>query len=113
MPPAPYRGTITPVARMVLVYEATPDSMVEHPLPSSAFVRRVRTQLVDSTRSDTTGFYQLALRPGTYSLFVRTDSLLYANRWDGAPPSGIVQPATVPACGVVRGELDLDWAKTQ
>jgi hypothetical protein len=76
-----------------------------------AFFSQVRTVLIDSVRSDPDGFFEAELPAGTYSLFVRVDSLLYANRWSAAPPGGLVQPATVPTNGVVRMQLDLDYNK--
>ncbi len=112
MPGGCTSGRVQAVSRTVLVYEATPDSMVEYTQPYGRFIRRVRTQLVDSTRSDPDGFFQLSLPPGKYSFFVRVDSLLYANGWDASPPAGIIKPATVPAGGVTRVQLDLDWNKS-
>ena len=60
--PGSASGTIRPVERDILVYEATQwDSVVT---VGGGFYRAILTKLVAQTRSNRSGFYQVALPPG-------------------------------------------------
>lgn len=102
--PGSATGTITPVEREILVYEATRyDSVV---LTGGGFYRAILTRFVARTRSNKTGFYEVSLPPGKYSLFVVEDTLYYANPSDGA---GHIQPGTVVASQVTKVQIDIDY----
>jgi hypothetical protein len=102
--PGSVSGTITPVQREVLVYEATRyDSVV---FAGGGFYRAIFTKLVAVTRSNATGFYEVSLPPGKYSLFVVEDSLYYANPSDNM---GHIQPGTVAANQVTKVQIDIDY----
>jgi len=83
--PGPGREPSAPrgVATTLYVYgearldQATPDGQ-------PPFYRKIATPLVDSVRTDTSGYFQVALPPGRYSLFARVDGRLYANSFDTA-----------------------------
>lgn len=73
-------GKIEPVPRKLYIYEPTRPAQVSLVRRErGSFIRKVQTKLVDSTASDESGFYQLSLPPGRYSLFVDEDSAYYAN----------------------------------
>jgi hypothetical protein len=96
-------GKITPVRRAVYAFELTSSGQVEW-VERGVFFRNVGTRLVDSTLSNQTGFFQMALPPGKYSVFVREDSLYYACGSDG---QGNIQPATVETDSVTRVQIDI------
>jgi len=98
-------GRITPAQRLILFFEPTPDSMVVHPAYNGAFASEIRTSPVDSVWSDGSGFFELALPPGRYSMFVREDSLLYANGWDDQ----IIYPVNVTAGMRTAVSFDIDY----
>ena len=106
--PGGHGGTITPVVRTVLVYELTSLAQVDQ-VSYSPFYRAIRTTFVDSTRSDASGFFQLALHPGQFSLFVREDSMYYANGFDGV---GNIVPVTIPQDSVRQVQLDITYKAT-
>ena len=73
-------GKVEPVARKLYIYEPTKPAQVSFVhRERGSFISKIQTKLVDSTASDDSGFYQLSLPPGRYSLFVNEDSALYAN----------------------------------
>jgi len=95
-------GTITPVQRQIFVYDATPlDSVVP---AGGGFYREILTRLVAQTISNRSGFFQVSLPPGKYSLFVLEDSLYYANLSDAA---GHLEPGTVLKGQVTKVQLDI------
>jgi hypothetical protein len=103
MPPAPYSGTIIPVRRTVYAFEPTHfDSVVAG--PSAAFYAEILTQVVDSTYSNGTGFFQMELAPGKYSFFVKECFHYYANSGDGM---GFIQTATVYEDSVTKIQIDI------
>lgn len=95
-------GSVSAVQRTVLIFEATPDSLTTQSF--MGFFLEVRSELVDSVSSDPTGFFEIALPPGTYSLFVREDSLLWANRFK----DGIVNPIVVIDGQITSVEVRID-----
>jgi hypothetical protein len=104
--PACITGTISAVSRQVFIHAVTPyDSLVVAPR-GPAFYSAIHTPLVAVTQSDSTGFFEAQLPPGTYSLFVREDSLFYANWFDGR---GNVWPITVITGRVSGTRLDINY----
>jgi hypothetical protein len=84
-------GTITPVVREIYVHTLTPLDAV-NPAGDSGFYYEIYTQLITTTVSNNTGFFEVALPPGRYSFFVKEDSLFYAYLYD---EEGNILPATV------------------
>jgi hypothetical protein len=101
MPPA--RGTISPVVREIDVYTPTRiDSAVLS--DRGGFYSSLLTTLVARTTSNDSGFFQVALQTGRYSLFVKEDSLLYAGYADG---QGYFQLADVLQDSVTSVRIDI------
>jgi hypothetical protein len=72
-------GKIEPIVRTIYIYEPTHNKRVTWQNSEfGAFAGSIATRLIDSTTSDETGFYQIALPPGKFSLFVREEYGLYA-----------------------------------
>lgn len=69
----------TPVARTVLVYELTRRSDA---VANGTLFSNIKTKLIAKTRSDTAGYYAVALPAGKYSVFVETDGGLFASLFD-------------------------------
>lgn len=83
--PGPDRKPAAPqgVATTLFVFEETRIDQVEA-AENVAFYKKIHTPLVDSVRTDTSGFFQIALPVGTYSLFTKVEGLYYANSFDTA-----------------------------
>jgi len=108
MPVCP-TGTVKPVVREVLFYELTGlDSVVQ--VGYGPFYSRVHSKLVGSTFSNAHGFFELRLPPGTYSVFVREDSLLYSNLFDG---DGHIFPVMVRKSDVTGIRFDITYASSE
>ena len=88
---------VFPVIREVLVFEYTTDKDVVYSLIYPTFYEKVNTKLIARTTSDNEGFFELALQPGKYSVFVIEDGLLYAAGCDGL---GGINPLTVELSNV-------------
>ncbi len=80
-----------PIAAEVFFYEAATAQQAQGTIP---VFNKVNTRMVAKVKSDTTGHYQVALAPGTYSIFIRQDAGLFASETDG---SGVLTPVTVAA----------------
>jgi hypothetical protein len=65
----------------VYIYELTGPSQVEKH-DRAGFYRSVSSRLVKKTATNSKGYFSVKLKPGTYSVFTKTDSLLYANMFD-------------------------------
>lgn len=101
-----------PASRTLLFYDVADSAEVvgarwadsEHPVVGVLY-DAVLSPLVDSITSDETGFFELALAPGDYSVLVRLDeALFWPNGFLGASP---VSPVTVPEGGTVAVEIDI------
>lgn len=100
-------GSITPVSREVHIYEAT---SLQETIPSiGTRFTTVNSRLVQIVGSQGNGFFQASLSPGRYSLFVKEDSALYANWFDG---QGYVYPVTVVKDSATKFQIDLTSGAT-
>ncbi len=96
-------GTITPVERQVLIYEATPRDSAS--TAGGGFYREIRTTLVGATTSNHTGFFQLSLPEGVYSSFVKEDSLY----WQGIDDSIGIGGFRVLPGSVSKVQIDINY----
>jgi hypothetical protein len=99
-------GTITAASREVLLYERVNTDSVTSVHQGSPFYTEIRAKLLGTTHSDAMGFFQLELPTGDYSLFVREDSLFYANRGDG---QGNIFPVSVRPDSVSGVRVDITY----
>lgn len=107
MPVCP-SGHVTAVVREVHVYTLTNmDDVVG--LGYNPFYRTINTQFVDSVFSNSRGFFEIALDTGWYSVFVREDSLFYANGFDG---QGNIFPVHVTQDSVSGIAFDITYMAT-
>jgi hypothetical protein len=99
---------IFPVKREVWVYEyAIFDKDVVLSDDSFVFFKKVNTQFVAKTISDKEGFFELALKPGKYSVFIKERGLLYASSGDG---QGGISPVIVEPSKVSEHNLEINYA---
>lgn len=105
MPVCP-SGTVRPAVREVVVFEAAMDDEVTAAAGAYGFYEEVRTPEVARMVSDRRGFFQIALPPGDYSIFVIEQALYYANRGDG---SAYVSRVTVSAGEVTPVPFNIDY----
>ncbi len=98
-------GTITPVEREVCVFEATRfDSVVG--AGDGRFFKHIMTKFVARVQSNASGYYQVSLPPGKYSVFIVEGSLYYANGTDSA---GHLVPGVVTAGAVTEVPVDINY----
>lgn len=90
----------TPVIREIFIHKATTTTESG----SGPFFASIPTDLVATVSSDATGFYEVEVVPGTYSVFVREDASFYANSFDD---QGRIQPVEVTANTVSELQIDI------
>ena len=106
MPGCP-TGDITSVARKIYVYETTSTDQAK-PKGTGPFYTDIETELITTTTSSDSGFFELQLAPGTYSLFVKEDDAFYAN----GIKDGMINPVTVTSDSVTKVQLDITYQAT-
>jgi hypothetical protein len=104
MPPCP-TGSVTAVARELRIHALTGIDEVE-PAGYSAFYTAVHTELVAATWSDTTGFFEVELEPGWYSVFAVEDTFCYASLFGGG---GLIWPVHVVEGEVAEILFDINY----
>lgn len=82
---SPNQGAV----RELVIYELT---NVKDATQVGPFFRDIKTKLVTTTQSKTDGTYKIKLPVGTYSVFTREKSGLYANLFDG---EGYINPVII------------------
>jgi hypothetical protein len=95
-----------PVKREIFIYEYTTSKDVKQ-VDYSSFYEEVNTELVATTTCDDEGFFELTLKPGKYSVFVKEGEYLYANGFDG---EGGISSVTVDSDSVSERFLDMNYA---
>ena len=93
-------GTITNVVREIFIHKVT----TTNESGSGPFFANIPTDLVATVSSDATGFYEVEVVPGTYSVFIKEDASFYANSLDG---QGQIQPVEVTANTVSELQIDI------
>ena len=93
-----------PIQREIEVYEYTTWEETEYTYPP--FFEKVYTKLIATITCDKEGFFELELKPGKYSVFIKENELLYANSYYG---QGIM-PVTVETSKISEINLNLDDA---
>jgi hypothetical protein len=102
-------GTICQVHRKIYIYELTMMTNVVRSKPYSPFYSKINTNLVTTIESDTSGFFQVELEPGSYSLFVFEDTCFYSNLFDG---NGAIFPVKIESGKVTEVRFDITYDAT-
>ena len=97
-------GKVTPVVREIYVHKGTPVDSVDHN-EDGPFLTNIKTELIAVVRSNSTGFFQVALDTGAYSFFIKEDSLYYA----GGGDRNFLQPGYVNENSVSKVQLDITY----
>jgi len=92
-----------PVSTTVYIYEATTLAQVDR-RESGPFYDSIRTRLVKTVVSDTSGQFLVALPEGNYSLFTKVDGRYYANLFDAA---NTIAPARVEAAKLTEVKITI------
>lgn len=100
-------GEVRAVSRKVRIHELTSRDQVEQ--SSGAFYMSIKTPLVASVTSDARGFFEVAVPPGAYSVFIVEGDQFYANVSDG---QGHISPVHVNAGSVSGVRIDINYAAT-
>lgn len=93
-----------PVQRTIRVYNYTTIKDVEGHI---ALYDAVNSRLVAKTETDESGFYQISLQPGKYSVFIMEKNKYYANRLDG---QGGINSVSIVKDSVTIELLRIDYA---
>ncbi len=98
-------GTISPVVREIYIHEAATSADVTATQDPS-FFSKIDTALITTTYSDSDGFYEATLPPGTYSIFVKENNLFYANSFTG---NGEINLVTIEQDRVQKYQIDITY----
>ncbi len=101
MKPIPPKG----IKSTVYIYQLTSLSQVSR-VEQSAFYSSIRTRLIQTVSSDSTGYFYTILPPGEYSLFTKKDALFYANNFDG---DNHIAPVRVSAGKMTQVNVNIDY----
>jgi len=99
-------GTVCQVKREIYIFELTTMNDVVKVMPYSSFYSKINTKLVTITESDITGFFQVELESGLYSLFVLEGKYYYSNLFDGY---GAIFPVKVDSGKVAEVKFDITY----
>jgi len=103
----PRGNKITPVIREIFFYKATTiQQLIPYHLKDGPFYSFIPTELVAKTSSNVTGFYQVELRPGLYSVFIKEGTVYFANKGDGV---GRLNTVEVQPGKVIKLQLDITY----
>ena len=87
------------------IYELTNISQAARK-EGSPFYTSVTTRLIKKIQTNSKGYFNVQLAPGKYSIFIKKDTVLYANRFDG---QNNIAPVEVKAGKMTRVELKMDF----
>jgi hypothetical protein len=99
--PAKPRGIRT----TLYIYELTSLSQVDRE-DNAPFYKSIQTRQVKKVKSNEEGYFKVWLPAGHYSLFVKKDSLYYANWFDGA---NHIAPVEVMPGKMTRIDFKVDY----
>ena len=103
-PDFPNRGKGKPIYRIINIYEQTNLSQVKGNGP---LFMSIDSKLIKTVRSNQSGFYEVKLLPGKYSIFtVEEDGKLFANSFDG---EGFINVFEIKANEVVNLDIAINY----
>ncbi len=79
-----------PVVRAVHIHEYTHRTEAEH--QGGGFHINIQSQRLAKVKTDAEGFFEAALPPGNYSIFIEEEGKFYANLWNS---EGYIHAVTV------------------
>ena len=87
------------------IYELTNTSQAVL-IPGSSFYSSISTKLVKEIETGDAGYFNVKLPPGKYSVFIKKDTVLYANRFDD---KNNIAPVEVKRGKKTKMEVRLDY----
>lgn len=96
-------GRVIGVQREVFIYEAT--SFQEAEISTGSFIKMIHTNVIDSIKSDRDGYFQIPLKPGMYSVFVKENEQLYSPMGD----DGWFMPIVIKKDSLTEIEFTIDY----
>lgn len=105
MPGGSASGSVTPVVCEVLVYEPTDISSCTSSEGEPGYTA-IDSKLVAATTSNATGFFQMPVPPGRYSIFIKQGG--HYRTAGAASGDGCMQPVAVVSGAVTKAQLDID-----
>ena len=96
------------IKTILYIYQLTNLSEVDR-LGQSAFYSQVRTKLVKKIETKENGRFKVKLSPGEYSVFLKKDTMFYANRFDG---KNNIAPVEVLKNKMTKIEVKMDYSAT-
>lgn len=72
----------------------------------SSFYSSVSTRLIRKVRTNSNGYFKVILAPGKYSIFIKKDTVLYANRFDS---QNNIAPVEVKRRKMTKVEVRMDY----
>lgn len=98
------QGSITPVVRELWIF--TPTLMSETTPVGGTRFTTIHSTLITTVSSKANGFYQIALPESRYSIFVKEDSMYYANWFEG---EGYISQVRVAPDSITKFQVDLTY----
>ncbi len=96
-------GRVMAVQRELYIFEAT--SFQEAEISTGSFIKLIHTKLIDSIKSDKDGYFQLPLKPGMYSVFVKENEQYYSPLND----DGWFSPIIITKDSLTEMEFTIDY----
>jgi hypothetical protein len=105
--PSPDRKPAKPegISTTIYIYELTKLNQVVKQ-NHSPFYSAILTKLVKRTESGKDGYFKVKLPVGQYSIFVKKDSLFFANLFDG---NNNIAPVTVLPHSMTKMDIKVDY----
>lgn len=72
----------------------------------SSFYSSVSTRLIRKVQTNSNGYFKVILAPGKYSIFIKKDTVLYANRFDS---QNNIAPVEVKRRKMTKVEVRMDY----
>lgn len=101
------RGEICQVRREIHIYELTTLNDVKQ-IGYTSFYTEIKTKHIATTTSDDSGFFEIELSPGTYSIFIKEGDNYYSNRSNSL---GIF-PVTIVTDEITGVRIDITYKAT-
>ena len=73
---------------------------------ASLFYSSVSTKLIKKVQTNSKGYFSVQLAPGKYSVFIKKDTVFYANRFDS---QNNIAPVEVKAGKMTKVEVRMDY----
>jgi hypothetical protein len=94
------------VKRKIFIYEAATESDAVPATSYSTFYTSAGTPLVATAESNSSGFFEVSLTPGKYSIFIKEDGKLWAK---GIDDQEHIMPVTVTQGTAVQRNIVIDY----